>query len=133
MVTNAFCSYLHHKQADTDSSCPDSDSGEPQRPRHPAAAISNGFSAESATQSRLQTRGLEQIISGLEQEESQARGLEVVEAKDVVMRMVEDFSLLSESDSEDELEESKKVVLIFKPLIIYPKFDSRIRLPRCNR
>ena len=25
-----------------------------------------------------------------------------VEAKDVVMRMVEDFSLLSESDSEDE-------------------------------
>ena len=118
MVTNAFCSYLHHKQADTDSSCPDSDSGEPQRPRHPAAAISNGFSAESATQSRLQTRGLEQIISGLEQEESQARGLEVVEAKDVVMRMVEDFSLLSESDSEDELEESKKVVLIFEPLII---------------
>ena len=133
MVTDAYCSYLHHKQADADSSCPDSDSGEPQRPRHPAATISNVFSAESATQSPLQTRGLEQIISGLEQEESQARGLEVVEAKDVVMRMVEDFSLLSESDSEDELEESKKVVLIFKPLIIYPKFDSRIRLPRSNR
>ena len=121
MVTDAYCSYLHHKQADADSSCPDSDSGEPQRPRHPAAAISNGFSAESATQSPLQTRGLEQIISGLEQEESQARGLEVVEAKDVVMRMVEDFSLLSESDSEDELEESKKVVVIFEPLIIYTK------------
>ena len=55
----------------------------------------------------------------------------------MVMRMVEDFSLLSESDSEDELEESKKVVLIFEPLIIYTKvcyqFDSRIRLPRCNR
>ena len=133
MVTDAYCSYLHHKQADADSSCPDSDSGEPQRPRHPAATISNVFSAESATQSPLQTRGLEQIISGLEQEESQARGLEVVEAKDVVMRMVEDFSLLSESDSEDELVESKKVWFIFESLILYAKgcfnFDSRINIP----
>ena len=77
VLTDAYCSYLHHKQADTNSSCPDSDSGEPQRPRHPAATISNVFSAESAAQSLLQTRGLEQIISGLEQEESQARGLEV--------------------------------------------------------
>ena len=139
VLTDAYCSYLHHKQADTDSSCPDSDSGEPPRPRHPAAAISNGFSEESATQSRLQTRGLEQIISGLEQEESQARGLEVVEAKDVVMRMVEDFSLLSESDSEDELVESMKVWFIFESVIIYAKakgcfqFDSRTRLPWCNR
>ena len=66
MVTDAYCSYLH-KQADTDSS----------RGTAAAAAISNVFSAESATHSRLQTRGLEQIISGLEQEESQARGLEV--------------------------------------------------------
>ena len=39
----------------------------------------------------------------------------------MVMSIVEDFSLLSESDSEDELEESKKVVLIFEPLIIYTK------------
>ena len=31
-----------------------------------------------------------------------AKALEVVEAKDVVMRMVEDFSLLSESDSDEE-------------------------------
>ena len=41
-----------------------------------------------------------------------ASRFEVVEAKDVVVSMVEDFSLLSESDSEDELVESKKATFV---------------------
>ena len=42
-----------------------------------------------------------------------AKALEVVEAKDVVMRMVEDFSLLSESDSDEEAADRAPEVKIF--------------------
>ena len=37
-----------------------------------------------------------------EEADAGAKALEVVEAKDVVMRMVEDFSLLSESESDED-------------------------------
>ena len=105
-------SYLHHhKTIDTDSSCPESDSND-----HPSVdslrkktQISNGFSDDSIIQSKIQNKNLKDLIDGLENEEGKpedvggaAANLEVVEAKDVVMRMVEDFSLLSESETDEE-------------------------------
>ena len=123
MVTDAYCSYLH-KQADTDSSCPDSDSGEPQRP--PPSATSSPRRARRTLVCRPAASSRRRARPG-------ASRFEVVEAKNVVMRMVEDFSLLSESDSEDELVESKKVWFIFESLILNGKgcfkFDSRINIP----
>ena len=106
-------SYLHHhKTIDTDSSCPESDSND-----HPSVdslrkktQISNGFSDDSIIQSKIQNKNLKDLIDGLESEDGKpedaggggASNLEVVEAKDVVMRMVEDFSLLSESETDEE-------------------------------
>ena len=77
--------------------------------------ISNGFSDDSIIQSKIQNKNLKDLIDGLENEGgksedvggSAAANLEVVEANDVVMRMVQDFSLLSESESEDESKPEK--------------------------
>ena len=91
----------------TDSSCNESDSSETVSDTGKPCNISNGFSEESVSHSKSQT--LKDLISGLEMEEevkqesAEVTGLEVVEeSKDVVMRMVEDFGLMSESDSDDE-------------------------------
>ena len=130
MVTDAYCSYLH-KQADTDSSCPDSDSGEPQRP--PPSATSSPRRARRTLVCRPAASSRSSLASSRRRARPGASRFEVVEAKNVVMRMVEDFSLLSESDSEDELVESKKVWFIFESLILNGKgcfkFDSRINIP----
>ena len=119
---NIYCSvvfsYLHHKTIDTDSSSPESDSND-----HPSVdtvrkktQISNGFSDDSIIQSKIQNKNLKDLIDGLENEGGKsedvggapaATNLEVVEANDVVMRMVQDFSLLSESESEDESKPEK--------------------------
>ena len=64
------------------------------------------FSEDSISKSRQQNQNLKNLISGLEGENPSSK-LEVVrESSDVVMRMVEDFGLMSESDSEDEQPEN---------------------------
>ena len=71
---------------------------------------SNGFSDDCATKSKLQHQSLKDLISGLEEEEAKMEMMEIVEQQDdVVMRMVEDFNLLSESDEDDDQESTKKV------------------------
>ena len=86
--------------------------------------ISNGFSDDSIIQSKIQNKNLKDLIDGLENEEGKpedvgAAGLEVVEANDVVMRMVEDFSLLSESESDDENKtEKEETSNVSKPIYV---------------
>ena len=87
--------------------------------------ISNGFSDDSIIQSKIQNKNLKDLIDGLENEEGKpedvgaAANLEVVEANDVVMRMVEDFSLLSESESDDENKtEKEETSNVRKPIYV---------------
>ena len=121
-----------NRSLDHDSSCNESDSSETVSETNVKAVnLSNGFSQESANTSLNKIRSLKDLISGLETEEEEEvivkqekADIEVVEvrihqfrhlclmfclfhftcqeSKDVVMQMVEDFSLMSESDSEDE-------------------------------
>ena len=66
---------------------------------------SNGFSEDSISKSRQQNQNLKNLISGLENEDPVSKELEVVkDGSDVIMRMVEDFGLMSESDTDDEPE-----------------------------
>ena len=90
-----------------DSSSAESDFSDQEtastRPPGPGSLrSSNGFSEDSISKSRQQNQNLKNLINGLESESPSSK-LEVVkDSSDVVMRMVEDFGLMSESDSEDE-------------------------------
>jgi len=81
-----------------------------------------GFSDDSVMSIKQNKKNLGDLIENLETEIDvkhvlvspacvSHESLEVVEDKDVVMRMVEDFSLLSESDSEEEVDNHSEVVI----------------------
>ena len=94
-----------------DSSSAESDLSEPETSNRSSdlgsARSSCGFSEDSVSKSRQQNQNLKNLISGLENEDPVSKELEVVkDGSDVIMRMVEDFGLMSESDSEDELPEN---------------------------
>ena len=94
-----------------DSSSAESDFSDQEttnRPSGPGSTrASNGFSEDSVSKSRQQNQNLKNLISGLESETPGSRELEVVkDGSDVIMRMVEDFGLMSESDSGDEQPEN---------------------------
>jgi len=91
-----------------------------------------GFSDDSVVSTKKNKRNLSDLIINLEteiddknEEESSEctlksrdlsnDNLEVVEDKDVVMQMVEDFSLMSESDSEEDSEEEGRVFVKTEP------------------
>ena len=109
---------MHARVSQVDSSSAESDFSEPETPnRHsgPASRSSYGFSEESVSKSRQQNQNLKNLISGLENENPASNELEVVkDGSDVIMRMVEDFGLMSESDSEDEQPENLHHQVIIK-------------------
>ena len=99
-----------------------------------------GFSDASVISTKNKKKNLRDLIDNLETEidekhelESPERmsldlsneNLEVVEDKDVVMRMVEDFSLMSESDSDEEIEAT--TVVKTEPAEI---IEEEIRVPK---
>ena len=73
------------------------------------ANLSNGFSQACVNKSRKLNQNLKNLISGLEKEEP-GQSLRVEDGGDIVMRMVEDFGLMSESDSDDESDNTDQVV-----------------------
>ena len=73
------------------------------------ANLSNGFSQACVNKSRKLNQNLKNLISGLEKEEP-GQSLQVEDGGDIVMRMVEDFGLMSESDSDDESDNTDQVV-----------------------
>ena len=92
-----------------DSSSAESDLSEPETSNRSSdlgsARSSCGFSEDSVSKSRQQNQNLKNLISGLENEDPVSKELEVVkDGSDVIMRMVEDFGLMSESDTDDEPE-----------------------------
>ena len=85
-----------------DSSSAESDFSDQEVSSRPSVRSSTGFSEDCISKARQQNQNLKNLISGLEGESPSSK-LEVVkESSDVIMRMVEDFGLMSESDSEDE-------------------------------
>ena len=87
-----------------DSSSAESDFSDQEVSSRPSVRSNSGFSEDCISKARQQNQNLKNLISGLEGESPSSK-LEVVkESSDVVMRMVEDFGLMSESDSEDETE-----------------------------
>ena len=91
-----------------------------------SARSSYGFSEDSVSKSRQQNLNLKNLISGLENEDPHSKKLEVVkDCSDVIMRMVEDFGLMSESDSEDETEnlhQHRQVLLAFTGRAEFDKY-----------
>ena len=91
-----------------------------------SARSSYGFSEDSVSKSRQQNLNLKNLISGLENEDPHSKKLEVVkDCSDVIMRMVEDFGLMSESDSEDETEnlhQHRQVLLGFTGRAAFDKY-----------
>ena len=75
------------------------------------ANLSNGFSQACVNKSRKLNQNLKNLISGLEKEEP-GQSLQVEDGGDIVMRMVEDFGLMSESDSDDESDNTDQVVCL---------------------
>ena len=73
------------------------------------ANLSNGFSQACVNKSRKLNQNLKNLISGLEKEEP-GQSLQVEDGGDIVMRTVEDFGLMSESDSDDESDNTDQVV-----------------------
>ena len=104
-------SYLHARVEEVQSSSAESDFSDPEilstAPRQGPSRLSNGFSEASVNKSIKQNQNLKNLISGLE-EENANKSLQV-EGGDIVMRMVQDFALMSESDSDDEPENLHKV------------------------
>ena len=104
-------SYLHARVEEVQSSSAESDFSDPEilstAARPGPSRLSNGFSEASVNKSIKQNQNLKNLISGLE-EENANKSLQV-EGGDIVMRMVQDFALMSESDSDDEPENLHKV------------------------
>ena len=104
-------SYLHARVEEVQTSSAESDLSETEilstAPRPGPSRLSNGFSEASVNKSIKQNQNLKNLISGLE-EENANKSLQV-EGGDIVMRMVQDFALMSESDSDDEPENLHKV------------------------
>ena len=103
-------SYLHARVEEVRSSSAESDFSDPEilstAARPGPSRLSNGFSEASVNKSIKQNQNLKNLISGLE-EENANKSLQV-EGGDIVMRMVQDFALMSESDSDDEPENLHK-------------------------
>ena len=105
-------SYLHARVEELDSSSAESDYSDLEassRSLQRLATLSNGFSQASVNKSRKLNQNLKNLISGLEEKDS-GQSLQVEDGGDIVMRMVEDFGLMSESDSDDELENLDQVL-----------------------
>ena len=104
-------SYLHARVEEVQTSSAESDFSDPEilstAARPGPSRLSNGFSEASVNKSIKQNQNLKNLISGLE-EENANKSLQV-EGGDIVMRMVQDFALMSESDSDDEPENLHKV------------------------
>ena len=104
-------SYLHARVEEVQSSSAESDFSDPEilstAARPGPSRLSNGFSEASVNKSIKQNQNLKNLISGLE-EENANKSLQV-EGGDIVMRMVQDFALMSESDSDDEPDNLHKV------------------------
>ena len=96
--SKSLLSFLHSRLTAAESSSEEEEQGAVQ-----PGQLSNGFSREAVRCSQQQQSSLQHLISHLETGAGPGPELEVVaEQRDLVMQMVEDFGLMSETDSECE-------------------------------